>query len=153
MFRSQMDAELSEKIYTRIPVLIDEALDDQGNPWSTKFMTIVQMSHDSHLFVEEPASDRLPLYEAKLIHHYDHRWDTSNSDGSSRDVIQAEKQDPGFEIIPRYWINEEDAPKDAEVPTGIIAGLWAGETHAGIAIIGLQSLAWHQAMGLETSFC
>jgi hypothetical protein len=62
------------------------------------------MSNDSHLFFDEPAPDRLPLYEAKLIHHYDHRWATYGADGSSRDVTLAEKQDPGFEIAPRYWV-------------------------------------------------
>ena len=58
------------------------------------------MSNDSDLFFDEPASDRLPLYEAKLIHHYDHRWATYNPDGSSIDLTQAEKQDSNFLIKP-----------------------------------------------------
>jgi hypothetical protein len=37
VFRSQMDAELTKKIYARVPVLIDEAMGDQGNPWSISF--------------------------------------------------------------------------------------------------------------------
>ena len=36
-----MDAELTKKIYSRVPVLIDEALGEQGNPWGIKFMTDV----------------------------------------------------------------------------------------------------------------
>ena len=102
VFRSQMDAELSKKIYSQVPVLIDEALGRQGNPWGIKFMRMFDMSNDSHLFFDEPATDRLPLYEAKLIHHYDHRWATYEADGSSRDVSLEEKQDPAFLVTPRY---------------------------------------------------
>ena len=104
VFRSQMDAELTKKIYSRVPVLIDEALGKAGNPWGIKFMTMFHMSNDSHLFFDEPASDRLPLYEAKLIHHYDHRWATYGADGASRDVTLEEKQDPAFLVLPRYWV-------------------------------------------------
>jgi len=89
-------------------VLIDEALGEHGNPWSIKFMTMFHMSNDSRLFFDEPAPDRLPLYEAKLIHHYDHRWATYGADGSSRDVTLTEKQDPGFEVVPRYWVERKE---------------------------------------------
>jgi hypothetical protein len=108
VFRSQMDAELTKKIYSRVPVLMDEALGDQGNPWGIKFMTMFHMSNDSHLFMDAPADDRLPLYEAKLIHHYDHRWATYDIDGSSRDVTMAEKRDPGFEVTSQYWVEREE---------------------------------------------
>ena len=108
VFRSQMDAELTKKIYGRVPVLIDEALGEQGNPWGIKFMRMFDMSNDSDLFFDEPASDRLPLYEAKLIHHYDHRWATYNPDGSSIDLTQAEKQDSNFLIKPRYWAESSE---------------------------------------------
>jgi hypothetical protein len=66
------------------------------------------MSNDSHLFFDENAPSRLPLYEAKLIHHYDHRWSTYTADGSSRDVTLTEKQDPDFEITPRYWVEQSE---------------------------------------------
>ena len=108
VFRSQMDAELTKKIYSRVPVLIDEALGEQGNPWGIKFMTMFHMSNDSHLFFDAPAPERLPLYEAKLIHHYDHRWATYGADGSSRDVLLEEKQDPAFLVLPRYWVERSE---------------------------------------------
>lgn len=50
----------------------------------------------------------LPLYEAKMIHHYDHRWATYERDGSIRDVTEAEKQDRDFVVLPRYWVAEEE---------------------------------------------
>ena len=108
VFRSQMDAELTKKIYSRVPVLIDEAMGEVGNPWGIKFMTMFHMSNDSHLFFDEAGPGRLPLYEAKLIHHYDHRWATYGADCSSRDVTLAEKQNPNFEVRPRYWVSQEE---------------------------------------------
>ncbi|QNG26150.1 N-6 DNA methylase [Synechococcus sp. HK01-R] len=108
VFRSQMDAELTKKIYNRVPVLIDEALGEQGNPWGVRFTTMFHMSNDSHLFFDESAADRLLLYEAKLIHHYDHRWATYEADDSNRDVTLAEKRDPSFQITPRYWVEESE---------------------------------------------
>jgi hypothetical protein len=118
VFRSQMDTELTKKIYSQVPVLIDEALGEQGNAWGIKFMTMFHMSNDSHQFSDEPAPGCLPLYEAKLIHHYDHRWATYDADGSSRDVTLVEKQNPDFEVTPRYWVER------GEVETRLKAQGW-----------------------------
>lgn len=49
----------------------------------------------------------LPLYEAKMIHHFDHRWITYERDGSPRNVSVVEKENPRFAVLPRYWIREE----------------------------------------------
>ena len=38
IFRSRADAELTAKIYARVPVLIDEAKGTEGNPWGASFM-------------------------------------------------------------------------------------------------------------------
>lgn len=55
------------------------------------------------------SADRmLPLYEAKMIHDYDHRWATYECDGSIRDVTEAEKRNPDFVVMPRYWVPEEE---------------------------------------------
>lgn len=60
----------------------------------------------------------LPLYEAKMIHQYDHRWATYEPDGTVRDATLAEKQDPEFVVLPRYWVREE-------VVTERLAGRWS----------------------------
>jgi len=77
VFRSQADAELTKKIYRRVPVLWDERRAD-GNPWGITFATLFHMSNDSHLFrtaaQRGELADPVPLYEAKLIHQFDHRW-------------------------------------------------------------------------------
>lgn len=49
----------------------------------------------------------MPLYEAKMLHQYDHRWATY--DGlKARDVTDIEKLDPTFAALPRYWVAEHD---------------------------------------------
>jgi hypothetical protein len=114
VFRTKMDAELTKKIYRRVPVLLKEAVVDQGkiierelNPWGISFGTMFHMSNDSHLFYNEPGDGRLPLYEAKMIHQFDHRWATYEEDGTtSRDCTIEEKQRWDFEPRPRYWIDQ-----------------------------------------------
>lgn len=55
----------------------------------------------------------LPLYEAKMIHHYDTRWATYEPDGSTRDVTADEKRE-GFAVLPRYWVHEAEVDKKLE---------------------------------------
>ena len=58
----------------------------------------------------------LPLYEAKMIHHYDHRWATY--DGlDTRDLPLAEKNDPSRVVMGRYWVRETDV-QEALANTG-----------------------------------
>jgi hypothetical protein len=52
----------------------------------------------------------VPLYEAKMIHQFDHRWAAFDAQ-ESRELTDPEKQDPDFEIAPRYWV---PAPEVAE---------------------------------------
>ncbi|WP_423855831.1 Eco57I restriction-modification methylase domain-containing protein [Acidithiobacillus sulfuriphilus] len=104
VFRSARDAELTKKLYRTAPVLIDDNWPN-GNPWGIRFMAMLHMSNDSHLFRAAPGADSLPLYEAKMIHQFDHRWATYNPDGNSRDVTLAEHRDPDFTVTPRYWVD------------------------------------------------
>jgi len=128
IFRSKADAELTSQIYARVPVLIDEAGGAAGNPWGIQFQAMFHMSGDSELFrtarqleiaglrrdgvdwVAKKAIERyVPLYEAKMVHHYDHRWATYEDgvgDKDSRNLMQSEKARPAFEATPRYWIPE-----------------------------------------------
>lgn len=75
------------------------------------------MSNDSHLFQDNPAEGLLPLFEAKLIHQFDHRWATYTAEGDSRDMTLAEKQDPAQTARPRYWVDEREVlARVANVP-------------------------------------
>lgn len=125
VFRTRADAELTAKIYGRVPVLIDEAKGEAGNPWRIEFRQgLFNMTTDSSLFrtaaqllaagFAREGTDwpngtvrYVPLYEAKMIHQFDHRWATY--DGTdSRDATEAEKQNPDFEPTPRYWVPETE---------------------------------------------
>ena len=112
VFRSQKDAELTKAIYRRVPALIREN-DPDGNPWGVEFMRMFDMSNDSGLFRTATQSDELsrpaPLYEAKMVHQFDHRWATYSEDGTSvRDVTDDEKTDASFSVRPRYWVEERE---------------------------------------------
>jgi hypothetical protein len=49
----------------------------------------------------------LPLYEAKMLHHFNHRWATYDGE-DARDTTLTERQDRAFTVQPRYWV---DAPE------------------------------------------
>lgn len=149
VFRTRSDADLMAKIYSNAPVLIKErALDEGGdiNPWGISFQTMFHMSGDSSFFrtpmqleaegwqregtnwVREIVTGlecRVPLYQAKMIHHFDHRWATYGADANddeegARDCTLAEKQNPTFEPSPRYWVPEEEVVlRAARVPSAL----------------------------------
>jgi len=126
IFRSKSDAELTKTIYRRVPVLCREADGDrpEANPWRISFRALFHMANDSHYFrtggeLEKKGSRRegnvycghdgryLPLYEAKMLHQFDHRWATCETSDDARDVRLEEKRDPGFLAQPRYWVRED----------------------------------------------
>ncbi len=119
IFRNRRDAEITTGIYRRTPVLVREG-DPDGNPWNVEFQLMYMMSSDSYLFrtrseLEDDGwvlqgnhfvrgDDRyLPLYVLAMVHQYDHRWATFEK-GKFRLVTDAEKQDPTFLAMPRYWV-------------------------------------------------
>lgn len=141
-FRADMDAKITRGIYKRVSVFVRER-EPAGNPWNVTFRQgLFNMTSASHLFVKHDkmvtagaqldgnqfhlGSQRyLPLYEAKMVHHYDHRFATYDTDGESiRDAIETEKTDPDFAPLPRYWVNEwEVVLRTADVPQDLLKGL------------------------------
>ncbi len=126
VFRTRLDAELTTKIYQRVPVLINE--DTGENPWGVSFMRMFDMSNDSHLFRTRQQLEAegyslwgnriklgeeiwLPLYEGKMIWYCDHRFGTF-SGVESRMSTQTptptveQYQDAQYQILPWYWIEK-----------------------------------------------
>lgn len=120
VFRSEEDAKLAKKIYKKAGVFVNENDEENGNPWKIKFSTMFHMSNDSGLFVgaellkrvqgdghaelvSASGSRYLPLYEAKLMHQFDHRWNTFVN-GSPVDVSPEQKSDPDFSVTPQYYV-------------------------------------------------
>jgi hypothetical protein len=104
VFRTSKDAELTKKIYQNVPVLENEKTGI--NPWGIYLMRMLEMSHDSHLFKNHGGDNLLPLYEAKMFWHFDHRWATYISDDNVHELTELEKEDCYFQIQPRYWIDK-----------------------------------------------
>lgn len=51
----------------------------------------------------------VPLYEAKMIHEFDHRWAGYNVEGTeSTDAKVDEKRNPKWEPRPRYWVPADE---------------------------------------------
>lgn len=148
IFRSQRDAELTKKLYGRAPVFIRETYErrssvgraeqiPEANPWDISFSQgLFNMTGDSGLFLNEPngLGPRLPLIEAKMIHHFDHRWATyvvapDRPNGlDTADVTDAQKSEPGFTVRPRYWVDQcEVLARIARVPARV-ATAWLART-------------------------
>jgi hypothetical protein len=130
LFRSRRDAEITLGIYRRVPVLWRDQ--PEQNPWHITFMAMFHMANDSDLFhrrsvlqaegwelhgnVFTKGADRmLPLYEAKMIHHFDHRFGTYEGQtqaqanmGTLPRLTAAEKADPDRVVLPRYWVAESE---------------------------------------------
>ena len=130
-FRSRRDADINLAMYRRTGVLWREG-DPDGNPWGLKFLSMFHMANDSGLFRTRadlasagwrPDADRfekdgevvLPLYEAKMIHHFDHRFGTyaaqseaQVNQGKLPELDDVAHADPETITLPRYWVAERE---------------------------------------------
>jgi hypothetical protein len=130
VFRTRRDAELTRKLYRAAPVLVNEATGE--NLWGISYLRMFDMTNDSGLFKTreqlqamglELVGNRfvgdtevfLPLYEGRMIHHFDHRaasvgvnLDTQFRSGVSLETTVAEHQDPEHCAASRYWVAEAD---------------------------------------------
>ncbi|WP_030826961.1 Eco57I restriction-modification methylase domain-containing protein [Streptomyces hygroscopicus] len=169
VFRTRRDAEITLGIYRRVPVLMKEA-DENGwggtNPWGLTFMAMFHMSNDSHLFrgkqelgdegwqltgnvftrIDEAGKTRryLPLYEAKMLHHFDHRLGTYEGQtqaqanvGTLPRVTPEQHDDPEFAPLPRYWVPEFDVDSGKRDKKGNRI-MWAG------VVTRLADKKWHE---------
>ena len=136
VFRTERDAELTKKLYRAAPVLIEEEpKDTEGkalspvNPWGIRFQTMLHMSGDSGLFRDSPEAvdgwPALPLYEAKMVHQFDHRWGSytkalPGEEPEPDDVTAEQKGDPELTVRPRYWIDQRNVlARIARVPDAV----------------------------------
>ena len=127
IFRTRLDAEITKKIYRNMVLIKNRSDRALIHPWDFDFLRMFDMANDSDLFktweelesmgahrtgsdwVDEQGLVWSPLVEAKMFHHYDHRWKVYDSDGNdTRLVTTLEKQDPEFEAIPRYWVGRDE---------------------------------------------
>jgi len=134
IFRTQFDAEITAKLHKRVPILIDDQAGKNGNQWGLSFLRMFDMAADSKSFftsdkLEELGAIRigsvweksdpaignkfLPLFEAKMVHQYNHRHGDYNlatiiQGKDVRQIPQAKLAADGmqnYEVTPRYWIS------------------------------------------------
>lgn len=127
VFRTSRDAQLTAKIYHRSKVLMNDATGE--NPWKIKFGSMFHMSGDSHLFrtyaqltdagavYEAPnfilnGETYVPLYEGKMIWHYNHHYGTWPTAGERPNTISTppltELADPNSSIMSWYWVPQSE---------------------------------------------
>ena len=130
-FRSQRDANINLAMYRRVGVVWREN-DSDGNPWGLRFLRMFDMANDSGLFRTQaelasagwrPDADRfekdgevmLPLYEAKMIHQFDHRFGTYEAQSKAQankgklpELDHVAHADPRRVTLPKYWVPEDE---------------------------------------------
>jgi len=152
-FKGPRDAEIVLDIYNRMPILWRD--DPEENSWGLSFMAMFHMANDSGLFrtkdqlgtagwtldgniLIRDGRRMLPLYEGKMVYHYDHRFgDYRTREHDTIDhvlprTLVTEKADPGFSVMPRYWVQDFDTlneqkskPEKAVYHHGVAAKLEA----------------------------
>lgn len=83
-FKSELDVHIAQKML-RFSLLGEHSED----AWNLRLIREFDMTNDSKLFKTEPGTGRLPLYEGKMIWHYEHGRE-------------------GF----RYWLDRDAVEKD-----------------------------------------
>ncbi len=78
-FKSALDVHIAEKML-QFP-LLGERIE---GAWNLSLTREFDMTNDSHLFKTEAGPGRLPLWEGKMIHQFEHKL-----------------------AAPRYWVNEQ----------------------------------------------
>ncbi|MCX6354164.1 MAG: N-6 DNA methylase [Candidatus Aureabacteria bacterium] len=110
VFRTEHDKRLTLKLYQRFPIL--RRNESESGDWGITYLRMFDMANDSNLFLSEPAEDALPLYEAKLFWHYDHRFGSYDLKGKMKgkggrglpNIPLAYYQDPDYRITPQFWV-------------------------------------------------
>jgi hypothetical protein len=112
ILRTKLDAELTKKIYQHVPVLENERTGK--NPWNISFMRMFDMSNDSRLFENEASQGLVPLHEAKMFWHFDHRYGdyadqpVGSQNTSLPDIPVNRLVNPHYTTTPRYWLSKAE---------------------------------------------
>jgi hypothetical protein len=114
IFRSKMDALLTEKVYRVTPVLVNE--NEEANPWGVSFKQgLFNLATDSGQFKTAPDAGLVPLYEGKMIQAYDHRAasvvlvpQNAIRQNQSKPTTQDEYADPAYAPRPLWWVSRDE---------------------------------------------
>ncbi len=104
-------AEITKEIYRRVPILDSDSV---GCPWGISFLSMFHMSNDSNLFATNDGPNLLPLYEAKMMNQFNHRFSDYallNDGGRSHmlpEVPVAHLVNPAYGVTPFYFVPQTE---------------------------------------------
>ena len=110
VFHSERDFRVNRQIYTRGQHVW---VDSDRRFANIEFLgTMFDMSRDSGLFESRPSDNHrnLPLYEAKYIHQFDHRY-AGYWDGDYREVTTTSKASPAYSLLPKSWVIKSEVDR------------------------------------------
>jgi hypothetical protein len=103
VFQSERDLAINRQIYRAGQHI---CISEERRFGEIDFLgELFNMTRDSRLFEAQPDGEReyLPLYEAKCIHQFDHRY-ASQIGPDFCEVTSDRKQDPDCRMVPRSWV-------------------------------------------------
>jgi hypothetical protein len=129
IFRNRAAADITIRMYRRHPVLVRDGNPD-GNPWGLSISQgLFSMSKTSGYreaesfehkdfngwsYIEHGAEYK-PLYEAKMVSHFDHRYATYKNatqaqlnKGTLPRLTDEQHDDPLMEPLARFWVPQAD---------------------------------------------
>ncbi|MBN1215716.1 MAG: hypothetical protein JXA99_09805 [Candidatus Lokiarchaeota archaeon] len=139
-FRIKKDADLLKHLYKQTEILIKRNVETNEiiyDPWDFNFTRMFDPSNDSNIFIMEkdlekydakPLNEKsnggiwineknikfMPLYEGKMIWHYNHRYNSvkivEKGKYKQRSIKNnlIELKNPNFFNIPAYWVEEKE---------------------------------------------
>jgi hypothetical protein len=111
ILRSEQDFILLKKLYAVGVPLVDRL--EKRNPWGVDFLRMFDMTLDSALFSEIESAESLPLYEAKMFWHFDHRWSDATGDAESA-ITDSMKADPTLAVSARFYVENSEVEAKLE---------------------------------------
>jgi hypothetical protein len=107
ILRSEQDLLLLRRLYRVGVPLVSVSGPKKNSSWGADFLRMFDMTLDSGLFSEREASGRIPLYEAKMFWHFDHRW-ANATDAAEARLPDAMKTDPTASARARFYIDRSE---------------------------------------------
>ena len=133
VFRTRRDADITRRIYESHPVLVDRSGGEEIRTWPVRYVRMLDMANDSHLFrtALELEADSfypvqgnrwkkggdlyLPMYQGRMIHQFDHRAnsvrvnrESTHNQYLSEEVSEIQHADPTFLPRTQYWVPEAE---------------------------------------------
>lgn len=104
VFTSARDMEVSRRMYRSGAHIM---LDEQQRFARIDFLgELFNMTRDSGLFLKDPPASSLPLYEAKFVHQFDHRFASALA-GDVQELTSDDKSNADRVVTPKGWVEED----------------------------------------------